>query len=72
MKFELEMGGDIIVATLQDSLIDLLIEKKIITEEELDEIFNERLENLKEEISNLKENNPTNLSGFYYGPKGEA
>ena len=60
---------DIITAVLQDSLIELLIEKEIITKDEIESVFGERLDKLKTDINDLKE---STTSEYYFGPTGEA
>lgn len=62
---------DIITAVLQDSLIELLIEKKIITKEEIESVFKDRLDLLKEDLEKLKKSTPITTE-YYFGPEGEA
>ena len=55
---------DIITAVLQDSLIEALIEKEIITKDEIESVFGERLDKLKTDLNDLKE---STTSEYYFG-----
>ena len=55
---------DIITMVLQDSLIELLIEKEIITKDEIESVFGERLDKLKTDLNDLKE---STTSEYYFG-----
>lgn len=71
---KVEEHGDIITAVLQDSLIEILIDKKLITQEEIELVFNERLSSLKEDLKELKKTSLEEIktSDLYFGPTGEA
>ena len=60
---------DIVTAVLQDSLIELLIEKEIITKDEIESIFKDRLNQIQEDLKELRE---STTSEYYFGPTGEA
>ena len=52
-----------------DSVIDVLIEKQLITEDEIEAVFKKKLEELRQEIEDLKSEV---IVGNYFGPAGEA
>jgi len=60
---------DIVTAVLQDSLIELLIEKEIITKDEIESIFKDRLNQIQEDLKELRK---STTSEYYFGPTGEA